>query len=92
MHEEDDVATALVALQKGLVVVGEGGSFSVRLEEDIPFGHKFAVRSLAAGELVHKYGQVIGQATQDIRQGEHVHVQNVGSRRGRGDLNKEGSQ
>nr|MBA2413652.1 UxaA family hydrolase [Burkholderiaceae bacterium] len=32
---------------------------------------------LPAGTLVHKYGQVIGRSTVDIRGGEHVHVHNL---------------
>jgi len=90
MNETDDVATALVRLTKGQVISDPEDCFSVTLRQDIDFGHKFATRALAQGDLVHKYGQIIGVATQDIVPGEHVHVHNVASRRGRGDL-KEGS-
>ena len=44
---------------------------------DVPLGHKIALRDLAAGDQVIKYGISIGRATQDIREGEHVHVHNV---------------
>lgn len=43
----------------------------------IPFGHKAALRDIAAGEAVRKYGVVIGHATEDIAAGEHVHVHNL---------------
>ncbi len=46
------------------------------IDVGIPFGHKVAIRAIAAGETVRKYGVVIGTATQPIRLGEHVHVHN----------------
>ena len=84
MHADDHVAMAVVDLAEGSVV--EAAGRRVILRTNIPFGHKFAVRPVAAGELVLKYGQPIGRATADIGPGEHVHVQNVESLRGRGDL------
>jgi len=42
----------------------------------IPFGHKVALRPIAQGEPVFKYGVAIGTATQAIAEGEHVHVHN----------------
>lgn len=86
MKETDDVATALVRLTKGQVMSDPEDGLSVTLRQDIDFGHKFATRAVPKGGLVHKYGQIIGVATQDIAPGEHVHVHNVASRRGRGDL------
>ncbi len=43
----------------------------------VPRGHKFALRDIAAGENIIKYGMPIGKATCDIRQGEHVHTGNM---------------
>jgi len=86
---EDDVGTALADLKAGTTLADPGGLFQVHLQQDIPFGHKFALRNLVQGAPVHKYGQVIGSATQDIQAGQHVHVHNLESRRGRGDLVKE---
>lgn len=45
--------------------------------ESVPAGHKFALRDITSGEQIVKYGDPIGVATQDIRQGEHVHTHNV---------------
>ena len=53
--------------------------------DDIPFGFKIALRDIAAGEDILKYGEVIGVASCDIRLGECVHVHNVDGKRGRGD-------
>jgi len=43
----------------------------------VPPGHKVAVRDIAAGAVVRKYGEVIGVATSPIRAGEHVHTHNL---------------
>jgi altronate dehydratase small subunit len=53
--------------------------------DDIPYGHKIALRPIAEGEDVIKYGLSIGSATEDIPVGSHVHIHNVESNRGRGD-------
>lgn len=53
--------------------------------DDIPYGHKIALRPIAEGEEVIKYGLSIGSATEDIPAGSHVHIHNVESNRGRGD-------
>ncbi|WP_170545926.1 UxaA family hydrolase [Ruegeria arenilitoris] len=41
-------------------------------------GHKIAIDAIAAGENVIRYGQIIGQAKNDIKPGDHVHVHNLG--------------
>lgn len=58
---------------------------SLRVSEDIAFGHKVALSAIAVGDDVRKYGEVIGRATKPIACGAHVHVDNVESLRGRGD-------
>jgi hypothetical protein len=49
----------------------------VRVAGLVPPGHKLAVRDIAAGEPVRRYGQIIGFASQAIRCGAHVHVHNL---------------
>ena len=80
----DNVATALEPLDPGRTLAVDGHELVVR--EAIAAGHKIALRSIATGESVVKYGSAIGIATRDISAGEHVHTQNVASTRGRGDL------
>jgi (2R)-sulfolactate sulfo-lyase subunit alpha len=53
----------------------------VRLTEPVPLGHKLALTDIAAGQQIIEYGQPVGMATRDIRQGDHVHVHNVRSAR-----------
>lgn len=60
-------------------------SGTIQLKQDIPFGHKVALTSMAKGADVVKYGKVIGETTAEVAVGEHVHVHNVDSKRGRGD-------
>ena len=88
IKEEDNVATALRDLAAGEAAsVGVGdGTVSVTLDGRVEFGHKFAIRDIAAGEDILKYGEVIGRATARIPAGAHAHVHNVESLRGRGDL------
>jgi len=88
MNEKDNVATLLADVEKNdMAQVMVGGRLKeVRMEGKIQFGHKFALREINKGENVIKYGELIGQATQDIKEGQHVHVHNVESLRARGDL------
>ncbi|MBV8576363.1 MAG: UxaA family hydrolase, partial [Acetobacteraceae bacterium] len=73
LHPDDGVVIARATLLPG-TPVAEG----VTAQQRIPAGHKVATRPHAVGEPVHRYGQVIGFATQPIAPGEHVHVQNMG--------------
>jgi altronate dehydratase len=80
----DNVATALEPLDAGRTV--RIGQISLTIAEAIPRGHKVALRAIRAGDRVVKYGSPIGLASADIAPGAHVHVHNVASTRGRGDL------
>ena len=53
---------------------------------DIPYGHKIAIADIAAGQTIVKYGESIGVASREIAVGDYVHVHNLDSMRGRGDL------
>src|SRR5947199_2190091 len=75
LREGDDVAVALCDLRAGDVLAGE--DFEFRLQGDVPAGHKVALRAMAEGDPVRKYGQVIGFATRAITPGEHVHSHNL---------------
>jgi altronate dehydratase small subunit len=88
MKPQDKVAIALTPIPAGsqLNVTCQGKEFEVKLIDAIAFGHKFAVVPIGAGEDIVKYGEVIGMAVCDIKQGEHVHVHNLEGKRGRGDL------
>lgn len=80
ISERDSVAVALRSLKKGDPVAL--GSTVLKLVDDIPMYHKFALRDIRRGEKVIKYGESIGEATEDIAAGGYVHVHNVKSLRG----------
>lgn len=84
ISDRDNVATALEALDAGRVLDINGASITTT--EPIASGHKVALRNIAAGEAVIKYGSPIGLASANIAAGAHVHTHNVSSSRGRGDL------
>src|SRR5947209_18300869 len=53
---------------------------SVRATMFVPKGHKIALRDIAAGDAIRKFGAIIGEASADIRAGEHVHLHNLAFR------------
>ena len=90
LNGKDNVATALADLAAGDTIALEVDKkpVSVKLVNPIQFGHKFSLMNIKSGAAITKYGEVIGEATKDIAMGEHVHVHNVASTRGRGDVAK----
>ena len=88
IKEQDNVATALRDIQPNEeITVGMGDEVKAFVvQEFISYGHKFSVKDIALGEKILKYGEVIGQATKEIRAGTHAHIHNIESLRGRGDL------
>jgi altronate dehydratase small subunit len=88
VETEDNVGTTVgEPIEAGETVGTDGRIADLTLvaRADIPYGHKIALASIAAGEQVIKYGLSIGSASTDIKAGDHVHVHNVESNRGRGD-------
>ena len=87
LHPDDNVAT-LIDTGRAAQSVRLTGNAAGELEllADVPFGHKCAVRPIAKGDAIRKYGQIVGRATAPIRIGDHVHVHNVEALRGRGDI------
>lgn len=86
LHRVDNVATLIDPGRAGEVCALQGeANGEVKLLQDVPFGHKLCIRDTATGADVLKYGQVIGKASKPHRVGEHIHIHNVESARGRGD-------
>ncbi|ATY30642.1 UxaA family hydrolase [Sphingomonas psychrotolerans] len=75
IHSADHVATLLEAAAAGATI--EAGGAAVVARVDIPKGHKIALRDLAVGEVVVKFGFPIGRATAPIAAGDHVHSHNL---------------
>lgn len=72
----DNVATALVPIAAGaeVTLLGDTTRETLPAATDIPVGHKIALRDIAGGEDIVKYGVVIGRATADIPAGSWVHL------------------
>lgn len=71
LHPDDDVAVVLTDLAAGASVDG------LVLRDPIAAGHKVAVRPVAKGAPVRRYGQVIGVAAVDVAPGDRVHTHNL---------------
>lgn len=61
------------------MIINEKDNVGVSLDgaEAVPAGHKYALRAIAKGEYVFKYGEIIGRAARDIAEGEWVHSHNL---------------
>jgi altronate hydrolase len=73
LHAADDVVIAVNPIAAGTLVKTAG----VRTVDNIPAGHKLAIRAIPVDAPVRRYNQVIGFAAKPIAPGEHVHVQNL---------------
>jgi altronate hydrolase len=76
VHRLDNVAVALMDMAPQEMVIFEGGQPFPALEA-IPRGHKVALEPIPKGQMVRKYGEVIGAALQDIPKGALVHTHNM---------------
>jgi altronate hydrolase len=61
-----------------LLQPGDDVAVALRDLPGVPRGHKIAVRDIASGAPIRKYGQIIGVATAPITEGDHVHTHNLG--------------
>ncbi len=77
IHEDDNVVVALNPLPKGTVVSLDDGALQVTAREEIPAGHKMAIREIPEGGNVIKYGYRIGLAKEPIPAGSWIHTHNV---------------
>ncbi len=73
LNPRDNVAVAL-----GNLDVGTDTAEGARIVRRVPRGHKFAVRGIAQGEAIVKFGQIIGFAKEAIPAGDWVHEHNAG--------------
>ncbi len=84
VHKDGDVVgVATTDLPKGSKVQGRtlkgDREYELTVMENIPLGHKIALRDIKKGEKIVEYGEIIGVATQDIPKGTHVHTHNIRS-------------
>ena len=87
VHDENDSVGVVVVegVKAGQELTGwimdQDREIRVRARNDIPIGHKLAIRALDKDATVIKYGTDIGRAVASIGVGEHAHVHNVKTKR-----------
>ncbi len=82
LHPDDEIVIARTTLKEGTVLLlddEDEAAMILVVRQTVPAGHKLAVRHIAPGAEVHRYGQIIGFATREIRPGDHVHTHNLDS-------------
>lgn len=87
LHEAKD--TVGVAVVEGIKagdklnawIMDDDEVVSITAKQDIPIGHKIAVKDMAEGDTVYKYGVDIGRVVAPIAAGEHAHVHNIKTKR-----------
>jgi (2R)-sulfolactate sulfo-lyase subunit alpha len=83
---KDNVGVVVVeGLKRGTDMLGviteTDKSLRLKADQDIPIGHKVALKALKKGDTVIKYGVDIGKMVADAGMGAHVHVQNLKTKR-----------
>jgi len=63
------------------VVTHDNSSFKLIAENDVPIGHKIALKDIAEGDTAIKYGEDIGKFVAAVKKGNHVHTQNLKTKR-----------
>jgi len=87
LHDPDDSVAVVVVegVKAGTTLTGlildQDRTIALRCVQDIPLGHKVALRDMAAGDTVIKYGVDIGKVVQPIGKGQHAHVHNIKTKR-----------
>lgn len=87
LHDAKDTVAVVVVegVKAGQTLSGwimdEDRMTSLQARQDIPIGHKIALKDMAAGDTVWKYGIDMGKVVAPIKAGEHAHVQNIKTKR-----------
>ena len=87
LHDAKD--TVAVAVVEGITagtemtawIMDEDQLIQVQARQDIPIGHKVALKDMNVGDTIYKYGVDIGKVVAPIRAGDHAHVQNIKTKR-----------
>ncbi len=83
---EDNVGVVVVEdLKAGTemlcVVTHDNSSFKLVANDDVPIGHKIALKDIAEGDTAIKYGEDIGKFVGAVKKGHHVHTMNLKTKR-----------
>jgi (2R)-sulfolactate sulfo-lyase subunit alpha len=87
LHDAKDTVAVVVTegIKAGMPLSGwimdEDRMISLDARQDIPIGHKVALKDMAVGDTVWKYGIDMGRVVAPIKAGEHAHVHNIKTKR-----------
>ena len=87
LHDARDTVAVVVVegVTAGTAMTGwimdEDKTIEMKARQDIPIGHKVALRDMAPGDTVLKYGIDMGKVVAPIQAGDHAHVQNIKTKR-----------
>ena len=87
LHDAKDTVAVVVvegvtagAALKGWIM-DEDRMIDIQAKQDIPIGHKVALKDMAVGDTVWKYGIDMGKVVALIQTGQHAHVHNIKTKR-----------
>ena len=87
MHDHNDSVAVVVTenVKAGAtltaLILDENRTIEIPCKADIPLGHKVAMKDIASGDTIIKYGTDIGKAIAAIKAGDHAHVHNIKTKR-----------
>ena len=87
LHDAADTVAVVVVegVSAGTAMTGwvmdDDRTIALEARQDIPIGHKVALKDMAPGDTVVKYGIDMGKVVAPIKAGEHAHVQNIKTKR-----------
>ena len=87
LHDPQDTVAVVVVegVKAGQDLAGwimdEDRTIALKAQQDIPIGHKLALKDIKSGDAIIKYGHDIGKAIADITAGSHAHVHNIKTKR-----------
>lgn len=87
LHDAKDTVAVVVVedVKAGMTLSGwimdEDKLVDVNAKQDIPIGHKVALKDMNPGDTVWKYGIDMGKVVAPIKAGEHAHVHNIKTKR-----------
>jgi (2R)-sulfolactate sulfo-lyase subunit alpha len=87
LHDAKDTVAVVVVegVKSGDSLTGwimdEDKTVQLKALQDIPIGHKIALKNMAVGDTVLKYGIDMGKVVAPIQTGQHAHVHNIKTKR-----------
>ena len=87
LHDADDTVAVVVVegVRAGTAMTGwvmdDDRTIDLEARQDIPIGHKVALKDMAVGDTVVKYGIDMGKVVAPIQAGQHAHVHNIKTKR-----------